>query len=55
MIYELKLQCDIICYRTFLKDCPFVIKIRATDGQKLRVKEICGDHNHELSEVNMGS
>ena len=41
-----------ISYRTFLKDCPFVIKVRATrDGQKLYVKEISGEHNHELSEV----
>ena len=38
--------------RTFLKDCPFVIKVRATkDGQKLYIKEISGEHNHELSEV----
>ena len=40
------------CYRTFLKDCPFRIKVRATkDGQKLYIKEISGEHNHELSEV----
>ena len=41
-----------ILYRTFLKDCPFVIKVRATkDGQKLYIKEISEEHNHELSEV----
>ena len=35
-----------------MKDCPFVIKVRATkDGQKLYIKEIFGEHNHELSEV----
>ena len=40
------------CYRTFLKDCPFRIKVKATkDGQKLYIKEISGEHNHELSEV----
>ena len=32
------------------KDCPFVIKVRV-DGQKLCIKEISGEHNHELSEV----
>ena len=37
--------------RTFLKDCPFVIKVRATnDGQKLVIKQISGEHSHELSE-----
>ena len=37
---------------TFLKDCPFSIKIRASqDGQKLCVKEVSGDHTHELSKV----
>ena len=41
-----------ILYRTFLKDCPYVIKVRATkDGQKLYIKEISKEHNHELSEV----
>ena len=41
-----------IFYRTFLKDCPFVIKFRATkDGDKLYIKEIGGEHNHDLSEV----
>lgn len=39
-------------HRTLLKDCPFVIKVRTTaDGQKLYIKEMSGDHNHELSEV----
>ena len=39
-------------HRTFLKNCPFMMKIRTSqDGQKLFVKEISGDHNHELSEV----
>ena len=29
-----------------------MIKVRATkDGQKLYVKEISGEHNHDLSEV----
>ena len=29
-----------------------MIKVRATkDGQKLYIKEISGEHNHELSEV----
>lgn len=37
---------------TFLKECPFIIKIRTSgDGQKLCVKEISGEHNHELSKV----
>ena len=44
--------CMCVFHRTFLKDCPFVIKVRVTkDGQKLYVKEISGEHNHELSEV----
>lgn len=46
------LQLRIVYHRTFLKNCPFVIKIRTRlDGQRLYVKEICGDHNHELPEV----
>ena len=43
-----------LLFRTFLKDCPFVIKVRTTaDGEKLYIKEISGtgDHNHDLSEV----
>ena len=37
-----------------MKDCPFVIKvIPIQDRQKLYVKEVSGDHTHELSEVKM--
>ena len=39
-------------HSTFLKDCPFSIKIRASqDGKKLCVKEVSSDHTHELSKV----
>ena len=42
----------LICCSTFLKECPFNIKIRTSgDGQELYVKEINGEHNHELSKV----
>ena len=42
----------LICCSTFLKECPFIIKIRTSgDGQKLCVKEVSGEHNHELSKV----
>ena len=35
-----------------MKEFSFVIKVRATkDGQKLYIKEISGEHNHELCEV----
>ena len=37
---------------TFLKDCPFVIKVRlSSDGNKLVIPEICGEHNYSLSKV----
>ena len=43
-------------YSTFLKECPFAIKIRMSqDGNRLYVKEIGGDHTHELSKVSMSS
>ena len=33
-------------------ECPFYVKLRATlDGTKLYVKEMNGNHNHELSQV----
>ena len=37
---------------TFLKDCPFQIKVRlSTDGNKLVIQNIIGEHNHSLSKV----
>ena len=37
---------------TFLKECPFIIKIRASqDGKKLCIKDVSGQHTHELSKV----
>ena len=36
----------------FFDGLSFMIKVRATkDGQKLFIKEISGERNHELSEV----
>ncbi len=40
--------------RTFQMECPFMVKVRVTkDGQKLFVKEMCGEHNHVLTEVSL--
>ena len=38
--------------RTYRKDCPFVLSLRATDdGKGLRVTRFSDDHNHEISKV----
>ena len=43
-----------VSYSTFLKDCPFMIKVRMSpDGNKLVIKEMGGEHNHNLSKVSI--
>lgn len=44
----------VVCldHRTYRKDCPFVLSLRATDdGKGLRVTRFSDDHNHEISKV----
>ena len=39
--------------RTFRKDCPFELTLRASDdGMSLVVKSLREEHNHEISKVN---
>ena len=41
-----------ICGRTFSKDCPFALSLKATDdGEGLQVTHFHEDHNHEISQV----
>lgn len=40
-------------YRTYQKECPFSMKICASsDGNRLIIKHINENHNHELNKVN---
>ena len=39
-------------YRTFKKDCPAHIAVKANDdGTALEVRSVCSEHNHLVSKV----
>ena len=41
-----------IVFRTFQIECPFIIRLKNTDsGQKLFVKSMNSEHNHEIDKV----
>ena len=43
---------DVYFFRTFQMECPFIIRLKTTDnGQKLFVKSMNSEHNHEINEV----
>ena len=41
-----------IIFRTFQMECPFIIRLKTTDnGQKLFVKSMNSEHDHEINKV----
>ena len=45
---------DLFAYTTFKQDCPAHITFRADEsGDYLQVKNLCLEHNHDLSRVSL--
>ena len=50
--YHVHLRRTYIVFRTFQIECPFIIRLKNTDsGQKLFVKSMNSEHNHEIDKV----
>ena len=50
--FHVHLRRTYIVFRTFQMECPFIIRLKTIgNGQKLFVKSMNSEHNHEINKV----